>query len=84
MPCPECARNHERAIRADAAEQSLLLFVETFSNLARQLADIEREADRLRHEANPPPAGAAPVKKRRFLLIPAELLAEQGIDSSET
>ena len=79
MPCPECAGNHERAIRAEAAEQSLLLFVETFSNLARQLADIEREADRKRHEANPPPRGAAPVPKQRFLLVSAELLAEQGI-----
>lgn len=75
MPCAECSTNHERAIRADACERSLLLFMETFSDLARQLADIEREAERKRLENNPPPPGAEPIPKRRFLLVPAELLA---------
>ena len=75
MPCSECATNHDRANRAEAAEKSLLLFVETFSNLSRQLADIEREADRKRHADNPPPPGAKPAPKRRYLLVPAELIA---------
>ena len=75
MPCPDCSENHDRATRAEAAEQSLLLFVETFSNLARQLAEIEREAERKRHAENPPPPGAVPVPKKRFLLVPAELIA---------
>lgn len=75
MPCSECAANHDRANRAEAAEKSLLLFVETFSTLSCQLADIEREADRKRHADNPPPPGGVPLPKRRFLLVPAELLA---------
>ena len=80
MPCADCVENHERARRAEAAEQSLILYVETFSNTARKLADIEREVDRRRHALNPPPSGAAPIPKRRFVLVPAELLAEHGID----
>ena len=75
MPCADCSTNHERAIRAEAAEQSLLLFYETFSRLSQQLADIEREVERKRLELNPPPSGAEPILKRRFLLVPAELLS---------
>lgn len=72
MPCPECSENHARALRSEAAEKSLLLFMNTFSRLSRQLADIEQEADRRRLEANPPPPGAAPVKRPRFVMVPAE------------
>ena len=75
MPCSECAANHDRANRAEAAEKSLLLFVDTFSTLSRQLANIERDVDRNRHADNPPPPGVAPLPKTRFLLVPAGLLA---------
>ena len=78
MPCSECAANHDRANRAEAAEKSLLLFLETFSDLSRQLADIEREVDRQRHADNPSPAGVSAPAKRRYLLVPAEMIA--GLD----
>jgi hypothetical protein len=75
VPCPECAEYRQRAEQAAVAEQSLLLFTELFSKLARQLWDIEAEAERRRHFDKPPPPGAAPVPKRRFLLIPADMVA---------
>ena len=67
MPCPECYENCQRARRAEAAEQTLLLFTETVSKLARQLSDLEAEVDRRRREQNPPPAGAQPIRRQRFL-----------------
>ena len=75
LSCPECSQKHDRASRVEACEKTLLLFMETFSKLARQIADIEHEADRIRHEGNPPPPGAEPIPKKRFLLVPAELIA---------
>ena len=74
MPCPECGQNYQRALRAETAEQSLLLFTETFSRLSRQLWQIEQEADRKRYGENPPPPGAAPIKRARYLLVPVDLL----------
>jgi hypothetical protein len=68
VPCPECDQNHQRAARCEAAERSLLLFTETFSELAQQLWDLERAIDRRRYRESPPPEGAAPIRKRRFLL----------------
>ena len=83
MPCPECAQNSQRAERAEVAEQSLLLFVETFSKLSQQLIQIEAEVDRKRLADNPPPPGAAPVPKRRFLLVPVDMIGGQ-IEANET
>ena len=82
MPCPECEGNSQRAVRAEAAERSLLLFTETFSKLARQLWDIEQETMRRRQERRPPPEGAAPIKKHRYLLVRAESL-EGGNEAAE-
>ena len=75
MPCPECNENYERARRAETVEQSLLLFTDVFSKLARQLWELEAEVDRRRYAENPPPPGAEPIPKRRLVLVPAELVA---------
>jgi hypothetical protein len=82
MPCPECDQYRERAARVEAAERSLLLFTELFSKLARQLWELEAEMDRIRYEDNPPPPGAAPVRKRRFLLVPADLVGGKPANDS--
>jgi hypothetical protein len=74
MPCPECNQYRQRAARVEAAERSLLLFTELFSKLSRQLWELEADMDRIRYEDDPPPPGAAPVRKRRFLLVPADLV----------
>ena len=74
MPCPECHENDERARRAEAVEQSLLQSTEMVSKLARQLWELEAEIDRRRYAQNPPPPGAQPIRKRRLLLIPADLV----------
>ena len=74
MPCPECNENHQRARRAETIEQSMLAFTEMFSKLARQLWELEAEMDRRRYAADPPPPGAEPVRKRRLLLVPADLV----------
>ena len=78
IPCLDCSANHIRAERLAECERTLLLFMETFSKLARQLAQIELEADRQRQKDSPPPPGVGPIPKKRFLLVPAELLV--GID----
>lgn len=75
MPCPECNDNYERARRAETLEQSLLLFTDTVSKLSRQLWELEAEVDRRRYAEDPPPPGAEPIRKRRLVLVPAELLA---------
>ena len=67
MPCPECDENYQRALRAEATEQTLLLFTETVSKLARQLSDLEAEIERRRRAENPAPPGAQPIRKRRSL-----------------
>ena len=74
MSCPECEENRQRAQRAAEAESLLLLFTETFSKLARKLWELEGERDRRRYADNPPPPGASPARKRRFLLLRADLL----------
>ena len=74
MPCPECSENRERVLRAEAAEQSLILFTEMFSKLARELWELEATIDRRRYGGSPPPDGAEPVRKRRFLLVRADLV----------
>ena len=83
MPCPECVENYERAQRAAKTEELLLLFTETFSNLARALWQLEQEFDRRRYAANPPPQGAEPRRKRRFLLIPADLVGGEPAATPE-
>lgn len=83
MPCPECAYNRQRAERAEVAERLLLLFTDTFSLLSRRLADIEAESFRRYHAENPPPPGAEPIRKRRFLLVPVDERAETTVDKQK-
>lgn len=78
MPCPECAKNHERTEKAQSAEKSLLLFLNTVSKLSEQLVDIEREVIRQRRAANPPPAGAELFDRKRYLLVPADSIINVG------
>jgi hypothetical protein len=82
MPCPECDQYRQRAGRVEAAERSLLLFTELFSKLAHELWELEADIDRIRYEDNPPPLGAAPVRKRRFLLVPADLVGGKPANDS--
>ena len=82
MPCPECHYNRQRAERAEEAERLLLLFTDTFSLLSRQLADIEAEHLRRHYVENPPPPGAAPLKRRRYLLVPVDQPAEETVKAA--
>jgi hypothetical protein len=82
MPCPECNQYRQRAARVEAAERSLLLFTELFSKLAHELWELEADIDRIRYEDDPPPPGAAPVRKRRFLLVPADLVGGKPANDS--
>jgi len=78
VACPECAEYRQRAERVEEAEQLLLLFTETFSKLSRALMQIEVERDRKRYTSVPPPEGAQPVPKRRFLLLPVNLVGGEA------
>lgn len=76
MPCPDCIKNHERTLRAVAAERELLLFVETVSSLSLRLSNIERETKRPLNEQDPPPPGWEPILKSRFVLVPTKEIAD--------
>jgi hypothetical protein len=70
LPCAVCKQNQKRVERAEEAERLLLLFTKIFSRLSLQLAEIEAEYWRRYYEENPPPPGAEPVKRQRYLLVP--------------
>lgn len=74
MSCPECDEYRQRAVRVEEAEKLLLLFTDAFSRLSKALIDIEAERDRTRYAENPPPEGASPIPKRRYLLMPVKLV----------
>jgi hypothetical protein len=54
--------------------------METFSKLARQLSDLGVEAERRRFASKPPPLGAKPVPKRRYILVPRDLVGGKVTD----
>lgn len=68
MPCPECAKSHQRAARAEEAERLLLLFTDTIAKLTKSLAEIEAEFLRQHYANSPPPPDAAPVRRRPIFM----------------
>jgi hypothetical protein len=77
LSCHECDQNRQRVEHCEEAEELLLLFMNTFSELSQKLADIERERLRVHYEKNPPPPGATAMPRRRFLLVPIDTAPDE-------